>query len=401
MLPNQNTKIFFVNKFNWLDAAPMSIVSTFFTHALAELGHDTTLIIRGEPAADVHAILKKRFSLEHLRNYEVKLFSRSESPLIKTSSDFYWKALRHIISHRQNNQKTIVISRNTTFLPYLALLKKRYGVKTIFEAHGYHGRATLPGLPPRPARSDVRLSGQYRFIERIFLNKIDGLVCITSPQKELYEQDFIRIPAIFLSLGAGAGSNSPSETEANSYHHKKLCYVGRLTSHINPHLIFEALNIVAERSISFVWVGLRPEDFRVLEKEIKKYDLEQKVELKGWLPHSEMSRYTKGHVSVGLAAYKPTFRSAAVTSPSKIFDYFAAGLPVIAPRMPTVKDIIMDGENGLLFTPDDPESLADAITAVFANRETYERLKKASVESAREFSWQNRAQKMMDFVDGL
>ena len=379
----------------------MSTVSTFFTHALAEQGYDTTLIVRGKPATNANSIMKEKFGLKPLSNYEVKLFSRLDFPLIKTSGDFYLKALRFILSHSRNDRKIIVISRNTNFLPYLVFLKKRYDVKTIFETHGYHGRGTLPGLPPRPPWGSVRLSRQYNFMEKIFLNKIDGLVCITSTQQELYKKDFVNIPTIFLPLGAHAGSNNQPDGDVDSYIHKKLCYVGRLTPHLNPQMLFEALNIVAERSISFVWVGLRPEDFPVLKKEIKKYDLEQRVELKGWLPHSEMSRYIKGHVSVGLAAYKASFRSAAVTSPSKIFDYFAAGLPVIAPRIPTVEDIIVDGKNGLLFTPDSAESLAEAITALFESVELYRGLQEASWQSAAEYSWQKRVRRFMGFVDGL
>ena len=153
-------------------------------------------------------------------------------------------------------------------------------------------------------------------------------------------------------------------------------------SNVNPHVLFEAFNLLADKSISFVWVGLKPGDFPVLEQLIEKYHLEGRVELKGWMSHYEMSEYIKNHVSVGFVAYRPTFRSAVVTSPSKLFDYFAAGLPIIAPRLANIEDIIKDGKNGLLFTPDDAQSLAQSIKTIFADPNKYRELQQASIESA-------------------
>ncbi len=381
----------------------MSAVSTFFTHALAEQGHDTTLIIRGDSAADVDAILQNTFGLEPVSNYEVRLFSRFESAFVKTSANFYLNAARYISSHSQKNCRTVVVTRNTTFLPYLVLLRKLRNVVGIFEAHGYHGRGTLPGLPSRPPRASVRLARQYGYMERLFLNKMNGLVCITRTQKKLYLDDFVRIPTIFLPLGAPAlgRSNNASNIQTDSYHHKKLCYAGRLTPHIDHQVLFRALGLLEDKSIRLEWIGLTPENFPVLENEIRENKLGERVTLRGWLSHQEMRQVLRDQMSAGMVAYKPTFRSAAITSPTKIFDYFAAGLAVIATRIPTVEDIIEDGKNGLLFVPGDADSLAGAISALFRDVERYQELRKASLRSAHEYSWQNRAQKMMDFVDGL
>lgn len=398
----ENARIFFVNKFRWLDAAPMATISTFFTYALAELGYNTTLIIQGEPSTDANTILKEKFGLSARQNYQVKLFSRFRSDLLRASSNFYWKAMRHIITNCRNGDQIIVMTRNTNFLPYLVFLKKLYGVTAIYEAHGYHGYLTLPGFPPAPHRPYMKLSYQFQRIERICLNHIDGLVCITSPQKRLYENDFVKIPTIFLPLGAPQVSQSGEAVDSHdSYQHKKICYIGRLNQHIDYKMILKAMRILKDQTVKFVWIGLKPENFPVLEQEVGRQQLEERVEMIGWLGHSEMRRYLQEHVSAGLVAYRPTYQSMVFTAPSKILDYFAAGLPVIAPRMPTVEDIISDGKNGLLYRAEDSQSLAETITYLFENYHVYERLKNASTESAREYSWTNRARRMIRFMESL
>jgi glycosyltransferase involved in cell wall biosynthesis len=48
-------------------------------------------------------------------------------------------------------------------------------------------------------------------------------------------------------------------------------------------------------------------------------------------------------------------------SPLKVFEYMAAGLPVVASRVGQLARLIRDGENGLLVPPGDAAALADAL----------------------------------------
>lgn len=54
-------------------------------------------------------------------------------------------------------------------------------------------------------------------------------------------------------------------------------------------------------------------------------------------------------------------------SPLKIYEYSAAGLPVVASRVGQVPTIVRDGENGLLVEPSDPAALATAIDALVSD----------------------------------
>lgn len=53
--------------------------------------------------------------------------------------------------------------------------------------------------------------------------------------------------------------------------------------------------------------------------------------------------------------------------PVTLVEAFSCGLPVIAPRLGSLGEIIENGRNGLLYEPDDPAGLRDMIKAAFAD----------------------------------
>lgn len=75
-------------------------------------------------------------------------------------------------------------------------------------------------------------------------------------------------------------------------------------------------------------------------------------------------------------------------SPLKIYEYAAAGLPVVASRVGQVPSIVRHAVNGLLVEPSDPAALADAIDSLVADPGFAQRLGQAGREMVlAEHSW--------------
>ena len=55
------------------------------------------------------------------------------------------------------------------------------------------------------------------------------------------------------------------------------------------------------------------------------------------------------------------------TSPIKLFEYMAAERPIVASNLPSLREILRDQENAVLFEPDKPSSLARAIKNLASN----------------------------------
>jgi glycosyltransferase involved in cell wall biosynthesis len=88
------------------------------------------------------------------------------------------------------------------------------------------------------------------------------------------------------------------------------------------------------------------------------------ITLTGGIPHDEMPAAIAacdiGVAPFDVAAHAP-LALGFYWSPLKVFEYMAAGLPVVAPRIDRLAGIVRDGEEALLYDPGDANGLADAL----------------------------------------
>lgn len=85
-------------------------------------------------------------------------------------------------------------------------------------------------------------------------------------------------------------------------------------------------------------------------------------------------------------------------SPLKLVEYMAAGLPIVAPDQPNIRELVQDRESALLFPPGSMQGLATALETLIHDRTLRERLgrkARASVEQ-RCLTWRANAQRITD-----
>jgi glycosyltransferase involved in cell wall biosynthesis len=71
-----------------------------------------------------------------------------------------------------------------------------------------------------------------------------------------------------------------------------------------------------------------------------------------------------------------------------LIEAMAAGVPVVATNVAGIRDVVRDGETGLLVPPHSPQALADAITRVFGDAGLQQRLTDAGRADVNErFAW--------------
>ena len=104
-----------------------------------------------------------------------------------------------------------------------------------------------------------------------------------------------------------------------------------------------------------------------------------------------------GLMDVGVAPYPHL--SDFYFSPLKVYEYMAAGLPVVTTRIGQLATVIEDGVNGLLYSPGSPQALGEALLRLKASEPLRQRLGNAARNTAlREHSWDRRVKRILEIA---
>ena len=101
----------------------------------------------------------------------------------------------------------------------------------------------------------------------------------------------------------------------------------------------------------------------------------------------------EAHLGV-TALWAPEHELFQASSPVKLFEYMAAGLPVLAMRMPCHADVVCDGEYAFWVEQPDVASVRSALRQVWRERDSLSRLGSEAARAARAWTWHMAAKKL-------
>lgn len=132
-----------------------------------------------------------------------------------------------------------------------------------------------------------------------------------------------------------------------------------------------------------------------IEAAIRSSGLEGRVTITGRLPHQEVPRY----VEIFDIAVSP--KATFYASPMKILEYMALGKAVVAPDMRNITDIIVSGEDGVLFEPNSSASLADKLGGLTRDASLRQRIGNRGRQKTRDkLNWIQNAKTVVSWLGG-
>ena len=118
------------------------------------------------------------------------------------------------------------------------------------------------------------------------------------------------------------------------------------------------------------------------------------------MPHARVRRTIAG-AAVAVLPLPDNLMARYFTSPLKLFDYMAAGVPIVASDLPTVREVLTDGDNALLVPPEDPRALAAAVRRLLVNPGLADRLRRTAYDQVRAYTWDARAARIIESLERL
>jgi glycosyltransferase involved in cell wall biosynthesis len=131
-----------------------------------------------------------------------------------------------------------------------------------------------------------------------------------------------------------------------------------------------------------------------LEQQASLLGVSEQVRFTGVVEHAEVPARLSGFD----IALQP--KVVAYASPLKIFDYMAAGCAIVAPDQPNIREILEHERTALLFNPDDPAALWQAISRLVDDPALRQRLAvaaRAELE-AKDYTWHGNARRIAQWA---
>ncbi|MFC1537786.1 glycosyltransferase [Candidatus Latescibacterota bacterium] len=302
-------------------------------------------------------------------------------------SAFFRKTAGLIKSLKKKDEIRGVITRNLGFLPYLVYIRRRYSIPCFYETHDFYGDLSV--------RTDLKKTPgilKKHWFEKMFLPRLDGIICLTETQAGFFKTLYPTIPIKVARTGLVCSSKTDVRRE------KQVCYIGSLDAHKGLATVLSALALTENKDLKLLIIGGKDEhEIREFMKLANLIGVENRVRVTKWVHHSDIG-YLIDSCIAGLVPLQDTPFNRYFTSPLKILDYFAHSLPVIASDLPSVREYIEDLKHGILFEPDNPESLAGALD-LYISRNGFETMSAEVSKHAEQFLWTERGVRIAEFVN--
>lgn len=273
------------------------------------------------------------------------------------------------------NKEVLFYTRDEISALYLLTLGKR----VVWEAH----------------------AGQKNWFARQIIRRQIPTVVITRGLSALYERmgldsDKILIAPDGVNLGKFNLLISKKEARVRTslpIEKKLVIYTGHLYKWKGADILACAAEYVDSDTV-FVFVGGIGGD---VDKFRDQYGHVSNIKILGQKSYKDIPLYLKAADVLVLPNSGKEDISRLYTSPMKLFEYMASKTPIIAAGLPSIKEVLNES-NSYLFAPDEPLGLARVLKKVLSDRTESQKRAILAFNDVREYTWSNRAKKIIAFL---
>jgi PEP-CTERM/exosortase A-associated glycosyltransferase len=311
------------------------------------------------------------------------------------------------LSNEVRRRRASLIHAHTPFLNVLPALwaARRRRLPLVYEVRAFWEDAVLD--------RDLRVEHDLRYrssraLETWALHRVDAVTTISQGQlDEIIDRGVPRQRVHVVPNGVDSATFRPQEPDP------ELLTRHRLTGHfivgyIGYFLAYEGVEILVRGfarmlqdtpRVRLLLVGTGPYEAS-LRSEAESLGIAANVVFTGAVPHAQIGRY---YSICDVVVYpRPSRRTTELTTPLKPLEAMAMARPVIASSVGGLREVVRDGDTGMLFPAGDTERLGQLLAQIAMDAALRARLG----ANARRFvcderSWEHSVQRYVELYDEL
>lgn len=240
-------------------------------------------------------------------------------------------------------------------------------------------------------------TGEWNTLLRVCIKRFAKIIAISKGLADFYLSKGISAEKIIIAhdgvdleqFTVSADFRTARKRLGISIHKKIVLYVGHLYGWKGVDTLLDASKLI-DGNTQVVIIGGTDVEISVL---LKKYP---QVLFLGYRPYRELPINQKIADVLIVPNSATNMVSKLYTSPLKVFAHMASGVPIIASDLPSIREVLNEN-NAILVSPDDPTELAFAIVRVLENTVRAGMLGARAQMDVAPYSWSHRAKKILDF----
>jgi glycosyltransferase involved in cell wall biosynthesis len=321
------------------------------------------------------------------------LLPRIAYRLARRTIRWLWKPLRWLVIPIRFYQAAnavradIIHAHDLNTLPQAYLAARRRGARLVYDAHEI---------------STSRVGDLWKYkrfwkrLESYLIRRADAVIT-TDEMRASFLADAYRVPRPTVLLNVTERRpvsdadllrprlDIPRDTPI-------VIYQGGLQPDRGLEQLIRSVSRIERGVVVFVGDGRLREALAALAEE---YGVSHRVHFVAAVPPEQLLDYTAS-ADVGVQVLQNTCFNHYSTTSNKLFEYFMAGIPVVASDFPEIRRVVQEFDAGVLIDPRSPAAIAEGINAVLSDPARYDTLRRNAVRAAEKYNWDNEQEKLIE-----
>lgn len=290
----------------------------------------------------------------------------------------------------------IIMAIDLPMLPVAANHAATCGAKLVYDSHELFGEQEF-------SNKERRL---WKRIEKKYIKHCDAVITVNpSIASELKQRYSLNAAHVLYN------AIDPIPKKLNHKHHlfhqvfhlpadtKILLFQGGVSKGRHLETLVKSIKFLKNELIVLIILG---DGYFVntLEQMVQAMEMNHRIYFHPAVPQEELLNYTQS-VDAGIIPYQAICLNNYYCTPNKLFEFIAAGIPILGSNLPEIESIIHKYHIGLTGDMSHPKKLARLIDQFFQDENDLKQWKNNSLIAQKNISWRNEEKKLLEIFEGI